>query len=207
MRRIENIRQTTKNRFLNMYELEMKSDTGKRSTYFVASRAEKIEDLKISTRKNTADGVIIYSVYKDEDDNQEKLVLIRQYRCPIDTYIYEFPAGLVDDGEDFKTAGRRELKEETGLDFEPINAKDMYTKPYFTTIGMTDESCGTVYGYAKGTPSKAGQKENEEIEIILADRTEVRRILEEENVAIMCAYMLMHFLNTPEGHVFDFLEI
>ena len=88
MRRIENIRQTTKNRFLNMYELEMKSDTGKRSTYFVASRAEKIEDLKISTRKNTADGVIIYSVYKDEDDNQEKLVLIRQYRCPIDTYIY-----------------------------------------------------------------------------------------------------------------------
>lgn len=106
MRRIENIRQTTKNRFLNMYELEMKSDTGKRSTYFVASRAEKIEDLKISTRKNTADGVIIYSVYKDEDDNQEKLVLIRQYRCPIDTYIYEFPAGLVDDGEDFKTAGR-----------------------------------------------------------------------------------------------------
>lgn len=207
MRRIENIRQTTKNRFLNMYELEMKSDTGKRSTYFVSSRAEKIEDLKISTRKNTADGVIIYSVYKDEDDNQEKLVLIRQYRCPIDTYIYEFPAGLVDDGEDFKTAGRRELKEETGLDFEPINAKDMYTKPYFTTIGMTDESCGTVYGYAKGTPSKAGQEENEEIEIILADRTEVRRILEEENVAIMCAYMLMHFLNTPEGHVFDFLEI
>ena len=30
-------------------------------------------------------------------------------------------------------------------------------------------------------------------------------IEEEEKVAIMCAYMLMHFLNTPEGHVFDFL--
>ncbi len=206
MRRIETIRQITENRFLNMYELDMKSDTGKKSTYYVASRAKQTEDLKIRTRKNKADGVIIYSVYKDETDGQEKLVLIRQYRCPVDTYVYEFPAGLVDEGEDFKTAGARELKEETGLDFTPVPAKDMFTKPFFTTIGMTDESCGTVYGYATGMPSKDGQEETEEIEIVLADRKEARRILEEENVAIMCAYMLMHFLVAPEGHVFDFLE-
>ena len=162
--------------------------------------------MKIKTRENKADGVIIYSVYRDEKEKKEKLVLIRQYRCPLDDYIYEFPAGLVDEGEDFKMAGMRELKEETGLDFQPIDAADMYTKPYFTTIGMTDESCGTVYGYASGVPSKEGQEENEEIEIVLADKAEVRRILKEENVAIMCAYMLMHFLNTPEGHVFDFLQ-
>lgn len=114
MRRVNNITKTTNNRFLNMYELDMQSDTGKHSRYFVASRAEKIEDLKITTRKNKADGVIIYSVYRDVETQEEKLVLIRQYRCPIDDYIYEFPAGLVDAGEDFKTAGRRELKEETG---------------------------------------------------------------------------------------------
>lgn len=189
-----------------MYTLEMKSDTGKKSTYYVASRAKNIDELKITTKKNKADGVIIYSIYQDENDGEEKVVLIRQYRCPLDNYIYEFPAGLVDEGEDFKTAGVRELKEETGLDFEPIDAKDMFTKPFFTTVGMTDESCGTIYGYAKGKPSKEGQEENEEIEIVLADRKEVKRILEEENVAIMCAYMLMHFLHTPKGKVFDFLE-
>lgn len=189
-----------------MYTLEMKSDTGKKSTYYVASRAKNINELKITTRKNKADGVIIYSLYQDENSGEEKIVLIRQYRCPLDDYIYEFPAGLVDDGEDFKTAGVRELKEETGLDFIPIDAQDMFTKPFFTTVGMTDESCGTVYGYAKGKPSQEGQEENEEIEIVLADRKEVRRILQEENVAIMCAYMLMHFLHTPEGKVFDFLE-
>ena len=44
---------------------------------------------------------------------------------------------------------------------------------------MTDESCGTVYGYAHGTPSKFGQEENEEIEIVLADRVEAKRILKE----------------------------
>ena len=207
MRRVNGIKKTTDNRFLNMYELDMLSDEGKHSKYFVASRAEKIEDLKISTRQNNADGVIIYSVYREEETKEEKLVLIRQYRCPIDDYIYEFPAGLVDAGEDFKTAGKRELKEETGLDFSPIDAADMFTKPFFTTIGMTDESCGTVYGYASGQISKDGQEESEDIDIVLADREEVRRILKEEKVAIMCAYMLMHFLNTPEGHVFDFLNL
>ena len=85
------------------------------------------------------------------------------------------------------------------------SADDMYTKPYFTTIGMTDESCGTVYGYAYGVPSKDGQEESEEIDIVLADKQEVRRILKEERVSIMCAYMLMHFLNTEEGHALDFL--
>ena len=205
MRRVEKITQTTKNRFLNMYELDMKDEKGKHSTYYVASRAESIKDLKITTKENRADGVIIYSVYRDE--KEEKVVLIRQYRCPLNDYIYEFPAGLVDAGETFKEAGKRELKEETGLEFTPVDAEDMFTKPFFTTIGMTDESCGTVYGYASGIPSKEGQEENEEIEIVLADRNEVRRILKEENVAIMCAYMMMHFLNTKEGHVFDFLDV
>ena len=189
-----------------MYELDMKRVDGKHSTYYVASRAKGIEDLKITTRKNKADGVIIYSVYEDADTGEEKVVLIRQYRCPLDDYVYEFPAGLVDEGEDYKTAGARELKEETGLDLTPIDAADMFTKPMFTTVGMTDESCGTVYGYASGTPSKLGQEESEEIEIVLADKAEVRRILREERVAIMCGYMLMHFLQSEKGHVFDFLE-
>ena len=206
MRRVNDVTKMTDNRFLNLYSLDMVSDTGKHSTYYVSSRAEKVEDLKIKTRQNKADGVIIFAVYKESEAHEEKVVLIRQYRCPIDDYIYEFPAGLVDEGEDFKTAGARELKEETGLDFEPVPAEDMYTKPFFTTIGMTDESCGTVYGYASGKPSKAGQEETEDIEIVLADRKEVARILKEEKVTIMCAYQMMHFLKTPEGHVFDFLK-
>lgn len=206
MRKVEHITKSTNNRFLNMYDLEMVSDTGRRSKYFVASRAERIEDLKLCTGDYKPDGVCMYSIYRDEKDNREKVVLIRQYRCPLDGYIYEFPAGLVDAGETMEQAAVREMKEETGLDLEVIPTSAMYSKPYFTTIGMTDETCGTIYGYASGKPSKDGQEENEEIEIILADREEVRRILTEEPVSIMCAYMMMHFLHAPEGHVFDFLR-
>ena len=203
MDRITKIIQETQHRFLNLFCMDVRHRNGEASEYYVASRAKSADDLKAVTHRNDPDGVSIYSVYGEQRDH---VVLVKQYRYPLGDYIYEFPAGLVDEGEDFKMAGMRELKEETGLDFQPIDAADMYTKPYFTTIGMTDESCGTVYGYASGVPSKEGQEENEVIEIVLADKAEVRRILKEENVAIMCAYMLMHFLNTPEGHVFDFLQ-
>ena len=200
---IHQIHQLTSFPFLNFFTMDVTHKSGRDATYFVASRAKKVEDLKAVTHKNTADGVIIYSVYGEKRD---KVVLIRQYRYPIDGYVYEFPAGLVEWGENFQEAGIREMKEETGLDFTPISAGDSYTRPYFTTIGMTDESCGTVYGYAFGEPSRDGQEDSEEIQIVLADKEEVRRILKEENVAIMCAYMLMHFLNSKEGEPFGFLE-
>ena len=170
----------------------------------MASRAQNPEDMKICTKRNTPDGVIIYSVVKGED-GVERVVLIRQYRYPIDAYIYEFPAGLVDPEEDYAQAAVRELKEETGLALHPIKAAPEYEKPYFTTIGMTDESWAAVYGYASGTISQIYQEESEEIEVILADKNEVRRILREENVAIMCAYMLMHFLQDEDA--FGFLKV
>ncbi len=203
MRKVTGVRQLTQTKYLNLYELDMENDNGSHSPYYVSSRAKTIDHLKLKTKKNTADGVIIYSLYGEKKD---RVVLIRQYRCPLDGYIYEFPAGLVEPGETFKEAGIRELKEETGLDFTPVDAPEEYCKPFFTTVGMTDESCGTIYGYAHGTPSRDGQEATEDIEIVLADKAEVRRILREENVAIMCAYMLMHFLEAPEGQAFAFLE-
>ena len=73
-----------------------------------------------------------------------------QYRYSIDDYIYEFPAGLVEPGENFREAAVRELREETGLTLTPLSVDEKFEKPYYTTIGMTDESCCTVYGYASG---------------------------------------------------------
>ena len=130
-------------------------------------------------------------------------MLIRQYRYPLGGYCYEFPAGLVEQGEDMLSAGVREMYEETGLTFTPVDAGS-YSRPFFTTIGMTDESCGTVYGYCSGQPSNTHQEDSEDIQVVLADRAECRRILKEENVAIMCAYMLMHFIAT-EGDPLKFL--
>ena len=201
--KILSVKKATENPFLNMYDVEFEDRLGNRRMYYLASRAARTEDLKLKTHENHPEGVIIYCVY---GENQDRLVLVRQYRVSIDDYIYEFPAGLVDEGETYAQAGIRELKEEPGVDFRPLEVDEMYHKPFYTTIGMTDEACATVYGYADGEVSRAGLEDSEELEIVLADRTEAARILREERVSMNCGYLIMHFLHHTDEDPFYFLK-
>lgn len=201
--RVKNIKKQTDNKFLNMYEFEAERRNGRVAPYYMVSRNPNPDSLKARTHENQPDGVVIYGVY---GENRDKLVLIKQFRYPLNDYVYEFPAGLVEPGEDMFEAGIREIFEETGLSFEPKKANSAYTRPYFTTVGMTDEACGTVYGYCSGKPSNVHQEDSEDIEIVLADREECKRILREENVAIKCAYMLMHFVHCKDADPLQFLE-
>ena len=198
MERISAIKKLSDNRYLNLYELDATFRDGNRAPYYVASRRKNVDTIKAATHDNRADGVILYGVY---GENKDKVVLIRQYRYPVDGYVYEFPAGLVEPDEDMLEAGIREMFEETGLAFTPVQT----ARPFFTSVGMTDESCGTIFGYCSGAPSTAHQEGSEDIQVVLADREECKRILKEENVAIMCAYMLMHFI-ASEGDPLAFLN-
>lgn len=187
MDRVNGIKKLTDNRFLNLYELSASFRDGSSAPYYVVSRRRDVDKLKAVTHDNHPDGVILYGIH---GENKDKVVLIRQYRYPIDGYVYEFPAGLVEPGEDMLEGGIREMHEETGLAFSPIAA----TEPYFMSVGMTDESCGIIFGYCSGDPTNSNQEGTEDIQVILADRAECRRILKEERVALPCAYMLMHFV-------------
>ena len=193
--RVDSIVQVTEHKHLNFFELTARKPTGKCFPYYVASRSRSPEELYMNNPEKKPDGVVIYSLYGEKKD---KVVLIRQFRYPVNDYVYEFPAGLVENGEDFHTAAQREMKEETGLDFTGLPVHPAYEKAFFTTDGMTDERCSMVYGYAQGTVSREGLEESEDIEVILADRKEAARILKEEQVALMCAYMLMHFIADGE---------
>ena len=201
MATIHELGKLTDSRFLNMYNAKGSNSKGHHTDYYFASRASSIDTLKLKTHVNNPDGVAIYSLY---GENHDRVVLIRQYRYPLDGYVYEFPAGLCEPGEDFHTAAVRELHEETGLTFKPLDAGFSLEAPRFTSIGLPDESVATVYGYAEGEISSSFMEKSEEIEVVLADKTEIRRILKEENVALICAYQLMHFLADEEP--FGFLN-
>jgi ADP-ribose pyrophosphatase len=43
-----------------------------------------------------------------------RLVLVRQFRYPINTHLIEWPAGKIDSGESMLDCAKRELREETG---------------------------------------------------------------------------------------------
>lgn len=184
---IGKIKKQAGSKFLSYYELEAIHRDGTISPYYMASRNPDISTLKAVTNENPPDGVVIYGLYQDQ------VVLVRQYRYPVGGFVYEFPAGLVEPGEDMEQAAIRELYEETGLTLTPIPC-GCFGRPFFTTVGMTDESCGTVFGRCQGTPTNCHQEDTEEIQVVLADKAECLRILREEKVAENCAYMLMHFI-------------
>jgi len=62
-------------------------------------------------RVNCEDVVAIVPV-----TDEGEMVLIRQYRPPLENYVVEFPAGLNDRGERIEVAASRELLEETGYE-------------------------------------------------------------------------------------------
>ena len=194
------VRQVTNNRFLNYFEIEAQDRNGKQFPYYMASRAEDVSALVMNSPDHAPDGVQIYSVRRDG-----RVVLIRQYRYPIGDYVYDFPAGLVEKGEDVGTTAARELYEETGLSLIRIEADPLYERGFYTSDGMTDESCAMVYGWAEGEASLNHLEDEERIEVVFADRQEARRILAEEKVSLISAYMLMQFI-ANEDDPFSFIR-
>jgi 8-oxo-dGDP phosphatase len=96
-------------------------------------------------------------------DDEERVLLIRQYRHPIRMRDWELPAGLLDlEGEDPLEAAKRELAEEA--DLEADEWSDLAT--FYTSPGGSNELL-RVY-LAKGlraTPAFARFAEEEHIEL------------------------------------------
>ena len=101
----------------------------------------------------------------------------------------------------------RELKEETGLTFrEYEGGLEAFRRAFFQAQGLCDESNALVFGYASGEISDKKLEESEAIEPVLADKREALRILQEEELSIRCAYMLMQFVNSDPEKPFAFLN-
>jgi ADP-ribose pyrophosphatase len=70
-------------------------------------------------------------------DEQDRVLLLRQYRHPVRRELWEPPAGLLDvPGEDLRTAAARELAEEADL----VARSWWVLAEYFTTPGGSDEA-------------------------------------------------------------------
>ena len=200
----EGCKRQTNNKFLNMYEVDALDRDGRHFPYYFATRNEE-RDMVFHTGRLVPDGAVIYSVLKE---NPEKLVLVKQYRYPVDMYVYEVPAGLIDAGEQPEETAVREMKEETGLDLEVYREGDIALKrPFIQAQGMADECNCLVAGYASGSVSYERQESSEAIEAVLADKEEVKRILREEPVSVRGAYLMMLFLQSTKEDPFAFLRL
>ena len=157
--------------FINRYNL---TKDNKKKVYEMISRNRNI-DSEDQIRNPKTDGVVI--IMTDEDD--EHILLNREFRMAVDDYVYNFPAGLVDAGETPEQAAARELREETGL--ELVKVEDRLINSY-SAIGFSNETNVVVIGKAKGrfAPSSSTL---EEIQAAWYTRQQIRELLKNQPFA------------------------
>lgn len=202
------IQRQTDNPYLNMYKMDAIDRNGREFGYYFATRRSE-DELVCKKGSSKPDGVVVYAVVEGDEQHKDRIVLIRQYRYPINQYIYELPAGLVEKSETTEEAAARELKEETGLNLNIYNGGNKaFRKAFYQAQGLCDESNALVFGYASAEDENtiAIPEASEYLEVILADKRMALEILEKEELSIRCAYMLMNFINSPEKDAFAFLD-
>lgn len=89
------------------------------------------------------------------------IVLVKQFRKPVEEVLLEIPAGLIECGEEPDQCATRELKEETGYTTKKL--KRLFE--YYSTPGFSDEKIH-IYLAEEITEGVAHPDENEYIEIV-----------------------------------------
>ena len=175
-------------RFLSLYKVTYKNKFGEEKAWFMSSRkdeatlrAEYFEDTK-----EKIDAVVVVALHEEE----KKLVVIKQFRVPLNDYVYELPAGLVDGDEVMEVTAKRELKEETGLDLTQIYRNKSNPKAYFSA-GMTEESGALVYCTCKGSISKSDLEDDEDIEAMLVTQEEAKALVTSDCKIDMKAFLVL----------------
>ena len=193
MGKIKEIKTLVETKFISLYDIKYLNKNNQEKSWTVASRKSKdiLEGIYLENKKDKVDAVIICAYHKQ----QNKLVIIKEFRVPINKYIYELPAGLVDsDDDNFEETVIRELKEETGLDLLDVNNDYTIEKTYLSP-GMTDESIALVFCTCDGELNKDGLEDDEDIEAILVSQEEARKILKsKEKMDVKAFLMLQNFV-------------
>jgi len=134
-------------------------------------------------------------------ENQE-VILVRQYRYPVNEDLIELPGGFIDQGEEPQQSVSRELLEETGYSFSD-----------FHFLGSAAANPGVLNNFthfflATGGRLTAKQQldENEQIDILLKPLEEVREMLYrmefKQSLHALCLFYAFRHIDTTKGIIF-----
>lgn len=127
-------------RYMHMYERFYMASNGERKPYEMISRNDHIP-FHVSKTEITPQAICMAM------HNNNKILLLKEYRMAVGQWVYNFPCGLIDDGETVEEASARELNEETGLSLDSITD---ILPAHYTAVGFSDETVSFITGTASG---------------------------------------------------------
>lgn len=110
-------------------------------------------------------------------NKEGKLLLVRQYRYPLDGIIYEIPAGKLEPDENPDDSALRELEEETGCQCERLEK----IASFYSSPGFSDELLH-VYFTDSLIEGKQHLDQDEFLEVCAIDLNEAIKMVEDHRI-------------------------
>jgi len=129
--KLKKLTKESNNKYCNLYTVDYDFNGKNVHYYFVSRNNLKANELQI-TKTN---GVRILPYFEENDECF--IVLIKEFRYPLNKFIYALPAGMVEKDEDVRQTAERELREEIGAVVEEI---ELVSNTNFVSAGLTDEA-------------------------------------------------------------------
>ena len=166
--KFKHIQKREEGKFITRYDIAYETVDKQEKIYEIISRNKALDSIE-SLNGTKPDSVVIIAT----DESGEKLLINKEFRMAVGDWVYNFPAGLIDEGEEPAESAKRELWEETGL--ELYEMEDLIG-PSYSAVGFSNEINVCVVGKARGS-FKPSTSTVEEIEPGWYTKAELRELL------------------------------
>ncbi|MCR5113123.1 MAG: NUDIX hydrolase [Acholeplasmatales bacterium] len=156
-------------KFLSYYVATYKNKEGGIKLYELISRDKNLTIEKFHHGMPQGVGMVALSL------DGERILMQKEFRMATNEWVYNFPAGLIDEGETAEIAAKRELREETGLELKEI-IKTL--PPSYASQGTSDEMMTIVICKVDGE-IKESNHIDEEIEASWFTKSEAKKLLDD----------------------------
>lgn len=176
--RAQGVKLIHRGQFMCYYEIYYSDEQGNEKTYEMVSKSGA---LKLGTPVLTLENIgkqecaVTVLVLNNEHN---KMLLCKEFRLGVNSDIYSFTAGFIDNGETAEEAAVRELKEETGLTLTKVLAELPST---FTCAPVADDLSSLIICEAEGEIT-GSDSVYEKIESKWYTREELNNILYNKNI-------------------------
>lgn len=136
------IKKKEEGKYITRYDLTYETVDKKEKIYEMISRKKDLNTFE-ELHGDKPDAVVIITT----NENGDKILINKEFRLAVGGWVYNFPAGLIDPGEEPQESAKRELWEETGLELYEI---DDIIGPSYSAVGFSNEINVCVVGKARG---------------------------------------------------------